>query len=70
MFAKEITNQEVRSDRYELFTTTTVKDVNGKDVTIPQSIGTYTIAELENQKLSYTNEIAKIDEKIAAIELL
>lgn len=70
MFAKEITNQEVKSDRFELFTTTTVKDVNGKDVTIPQSIGTYTILELENQKKNYLTEIAKTDEKIEAIKAL
>jgi len=53
-----------------LFITTTVKDVNGKDVTIPQSIGTYSALDLENQKNSYLAEIAKIDEKISAIETI
>jgi len=68
--AKHIAPVEQNSDRFELYTVQTVKDINGIDVQVPQSIGTYSIAELESQKASLLKEIDLIDEKIDAINEL
>lgn len=61
------TQAQTQNGRFELFTTQMVQDVAGNSVTIPQSIGIYSIEELEQQKNMHLNEIAKIDEKIDAI---
>jgi hypothetical protein len=68
--AKHIAPLEQNSDRYELYTVQTIKDINGIDVQVPQSIGTYSIAELEAQKVSFQEQIDIIDEKIKAINEL
>ena len=53
--------------RYTLYNTVVTKDINNNDVTILQSIGDYSLTELQNQKESLLNAIADIDSKIAAI---
>ena len=69
MFAKK---QEsiVSSEYYELFTTETVKDIDGNDVEIPRSIGQYSIANLEMEKQNLLNAIASVEEKLAIISAL
>jgi len=56
--------------KYELFNSETVKDVNGKDVTIPKSIGWYSVTRLENEKLRLQEQIAEIENKLSAINAL
>ena len=67
---KVVPEVEQGQDRYELFVVQTVKDIDGNDVQIPQSIGSFSIPELESQKTSYQSEIDKINEKIKAINEL
>ena len=67
---KVVPEVDQAQDRYELFVVQTIKDINGIDVQVPQSIGTYSIAELEAQKVSFQEQIDKIDEKIEAINEL
>jgi hypothetical protein len=66
--AKQIENQN--TDHYELFEIKTIKDINDNDVQVSQSIGTYSVEDLERQKESLQEEITEIDEKITAIESL
>lgn len=54
--------------RYELFTPETVKDVNDEDVTIPKSIGFYSLSELNAEKARLETMLASIEEKITAIQ--
>lgn len=63
--AKQITSNE--SGRYQLFINKTIKDINDNDVVIPESIGTFSIDDLNNQKNYFLSEIVKIDEKLTAI---
>jgi len=52
---------------FELFEAKTVKDMNDNDVTIPQSIGIYSLEDLNREKDLLTAKIAEIDIKISAI---
>ena len=70
IIAKRINQEVVDNGYYELFTEETVKDINDVEVTIPRSIGQYSLAQLEQEKANYLTEIAIIDEKISAIESL
>lgn len=56
--------------RYEFFATEVVKDVNDKNVTIPKSIGWFTVEQLEREKADLEKRIADIDEKLTAISEL
>jgi hypothetical protein len=60
--------QETSNEYYELFEIKTIKDINDNDVQISQSIGTYSLADLETQKENLQKEIASIDEKINTIK--
>jgi len=53
--------------KYELLSTETVKDVNNKDVTIPKSLGWFSVTSLELEKTRLTEMIAEIDAKLSAI---
>jgi len=70
IIAKRINQEVVDNGYYELFTEETVKDINDVEVTIPRSIGQYSLAQLQSEKVSLQNQIASIDEKISAIESL
>ena len=70
IIAKQINQEVVDNGYYELFTTETVKDIDGNDVTIPRSIGQYSLVQLEQEKQNYLNAIDSVDEKIEAINNL
>jgi len=70
LIAKQINQEVVDNDYFELFTIETVKDIDGNDVTIPRSIGQYSLAQLEQEKQSYLTAIASIEEKETAINNL
>jgi hypothetical protein len=63
-----IAKPQTNNDYYELFEIKTIKDINDNDVQISQSIGTYSLADLETQKENLQKEIASIDEKINTIK--
>jgi len=63
-----IAKPQINNDYYELFEIKTIKDINDNDVQISQSIGTYSLADLEVQKENLQKEIASIDEKINTIK--
>ena len=65
--AKQINQEVVNNGYFELFTQETLKDINGKNVIVPRSIGQYSLEQLEAEKENYNNAIASIEEKIAAI---
>lgn len=68
--AKEIQQNIPDNGRYELFEEQVVIDVKGNDVTIPKSIGIFSLAQLEQEKENYQARIADIDKKIKAIKSL
>lgn len=70
IIAKQINQEVVDNGQYELFTTETVQDVDENEVTIPRSIGTYSLYQLEQEKANCLLAIAGIDEKISAINNL
>lgn len=70
IIAKQINQEVVDNGYYELFTTETVKDINGNEVVIPRSIGQYSLAQLEQEKAQYLSQITNIEEKINAINNL
>lgn len=70
IIAKQINQEVINNGYYELFTEETVKDIEGNDVTIPRSIGQYSIAQLEQEKANYLSAIEGVDEKINAINNL
>ena len=55
---------------YELFQPAKAIGIKGEEVDVMQSIGSYSLQQLENEKVNYNNVIASIDEKIAAINAL
>jgi hypothetical protein len=60
----------IQEERFELFAPETLKDVNGKTVTVPRSVGFHTVAQLEKHKANLLEQIADIDEKLATIKTL
>ena len=68
--AKAIQQNIPDNGMYELFEEQVVKDVKGNDVTIPKSIGTFSLAQLEQERENYQARIADIDKKIKAIKNL
>ena len=70
IIAKPVQTEQINNGQYELFTTVEMTDVNGEPVQVLQSIGHYSIAQLENEKANLENAIASIDAKISAIESL
>lgn len=71
IIAKQFTTEPIiNQDRYELYVNKIVKDINDKDFTISESIGIYSITDLNSQKTYFLNEIVKIDEKLNAINAI
>ena len=70
IIAKPVGQEKVQSEVFELFTTTKVKDIDGIEVTIPQSLGHYSLAQLENEKQHLQGLMDTVNEKIAAINLI
>ena len=56
--------------RFELFKTVTMKSASGEDVDVLQSIGLFSIAELNNRKDFLLAELGEIEEKINTINAL
>jgi len=69
---KQNTPQQVviNQDRYELFTPVAMKNAQDEDVEVLQSIGIFSIAELQQRKDYLLAEIAEIDAKLTAINLI
>lgn len=70
IIAKPVATVQENNGQYELFNTVTMKDVNGDDVQVLQSIGYYSISQLEAEKQNYLTAITSVDEKIDAINSL
>lgn len=68
--AKAIQQNIPDNGMYELFEEQVVKDVKGNDVTIPKSIGTFSLQQLNADKQRYLDMITSIEEKITAINNL
>jgi len=69
IIAKEI-KQEVDNGQFELFTPKTMLGADGSDVSVLQSIGHFSIDQLNREKANYQTQIDLLDEKIEAIESL
>jgi len=69
---KQNTPQQVvvNQDRYELFTPVTMKNAQDEDVEVLQSIGIFSTSELQQRKDYLLAEIAEIDAKLTAINLI
>ena len=59
---------EPKDKSFELFNPVTVKDIQGNDVTIPQSIGTYTEKFIQDQIDALNYQIAGLQSKLDAIK--
>lgn len=70
IIAKQVQNEQVSNEYFELFVPQEAKDIDGNTVTIAQSIGQYSLAQLEMEKQSLLNAISNIDDKISAINSL
>lgn len=62
--------KKIDDDNYELFKTETMEDVSGNSVSIPVSIGTYSLANLNSLKEEMNKQVEEVDNKINAINLL
>ena len=68
IIAKPQTSQpQVNNEYYELFQPAKAMGVDGKEIDIMQSIGHYSIAQLEWEKQNYLDNITRIEEKLDAI---
>jgi hypothetical protein len=54
--------------RLELFTVEVVKDVNDIEVTIPKSIGIYTLEQLQSERNRFQEMVDDLDSKIKLFE--
>lgn len=57
-------------ERYDFYTTETIKDVLGNDVQIPKLVGSYSLDELLKQKTSIEESLADVTVKIELINSL
>ena len=69
MIAKQITTEETNAT-YTLYEEVEMETPAGETTTVLKSIGNFSIDQLGREKTSHTEAIAKIDEKIATINLL
>ena len=58
------------TNSYELFITETATDVDGNEVSIPRSIGSYNLEELNKLKEEFQSNIDEVNNKINSINLL
>jgi len=69
--AQPLLNQvQAVQTRFELFRTVTMKSASGDDVEVLQSIGVFSIAELQARKDFLLAELGDIEEKINTINSL
>lgn len=55
-------------DVYEIFCEETIRDVNGKNVTIPKSLGQHILENLEDQRIFLEEQLQETIDKINAIK--
>lgn len=65
--AKKIQEQQSTIDRYELFTVRTMVDIDNNEVQVLESIGFYSLQELNEQKNNLLMQIESINYKINSI---
>ena len=71
IIAKPQTSQpQVNNEYYELFQPAKAIGIDGKEIDIMQSIGHYSLTQLESEKANLLKNITVIEEKITAIESL
>ena len=70
IIAKQTNQEQPNNKYYELFQPIEMIGLDGKNTKVLQSIGSYSIEQLEAEKQNLLNEIEKIEEKITAIENL
>lgn len=70
IIAKKQNQEVVNNGYYELFTPTTMTGVNGEEVQVLQSIGTYSKEQLLQEISNYETMIANTQDKIDAINEL
>ena len=70
MIVKQIEQEAQATNSYEFFTTKEMTTPDNETVEVLVSVGRTTLADLESQKESLTNQIATLDEKIKAIKAL
>jgi len=69
--AQPLQNQaQAVQTRFELFRTVTMKSASGNDVEVLQTIGVFSIAELQARKDFLLAELGDIEEKINTINAL
>ena len=68
IIAKPIETEQLNNGQYELFSPITMKGVDGEDVQVLQSIGHYSLEQLEQEKVMTQSQIVEVDKKITAIE--
>jgi len=70
IIAKQVQTEQVNNEFFELFVPQEAKDIEGNSVTIAQSIGQYSLAQLEQEKQALLSSLSNIEDKIAAINEL
>lgn len=71
MIAQKKTLEVIQgSDLYELFEETTMKGIDGADVQVLQSIGTFSLRDLTQQKTYLETQIGLLQTKIDLITAL
>ncbi|GAB1444177.1 hypothetical protein MASR2M39_30230 [Ignavibacteriales bacterium] len=70
IIAKQVQNEQVNNEYFELFIPQEAKDIEGNPVTIAQSIGQFSLAQLEQEKQALLSALSNIEDKIAAINEL
>jgi len=60
-------HQEINNDYYELFQPAKAIGMDWEEIDVMQSIGSYSIEQLNQEKANYLNMIASVDEKLDAI---
>jgi len=69
-YTAKLATETVAQDEFELFTTETATTADGTEVEILKSLGRFRTDQLEAQKANLLNQIAELDEKLAAIEAI
>lgn len=62
--------KQTSDSQYELYSIKIMTDINGNEVQVPQSIGKFSLINLETEKSGLLAAIDVIDEKINSINLL
>lgn len=69
-----VTKKDVQSpeamEQFELMTVEKMKDIDGKEVQIPKSVGVFTREQLLGQKASLEEHLAEVQAKLDAIDAL